>query len=333
MKKISVLFLILCFLFSCSKNGEKTPLEYTGTPDYSEISNWAYSETEVIGKKADVFLVCPTVFLGNTEDGIFNMALDDMASREVFLGALNMERGIYDSQCRMFAPYYRQIGLNVYELSLEERETFLSLAYKDVEKAFDYYITEINQGRPFILAGFSQGADMCIRLMKEYFGEKEFEKLVACYAIGWALTKEDIDAQPLIKPALSESDTGVVISFNSESPETAFSLMVPENSRSFSINPLNWKTDSTPASKDLNIGACFTDYSGNIIREVPFLTGCYLDSKRGALKITDVAPEEYPPVLDIFSPGVYHLYDYQFFYRNLEQNVLLRIEEFTKEKK
>lgn len=308
-------------------------MEYTGAPDYSEISNWAYLETEETGKKADIFLVCPTVFFGNTEDGIFNMALDDKASREAFFGALNMERGIYDSQGRMFAPYYRQAGLNVYKLPLEEREVFLSLAYKDVEKAFDYYMEEINLGRPFVLAGFSQGADMCIRLMKEYFGEKEFKQLVACYAIGWALTKEDIDAQPLIRPALGESDTGVVISFNSESPETASSLIVPEGSRGFPINPLNWKTDSTPAYRDLNAGACFTDYSGNITREVPFLTGCYIDPKRGTLKVTDVSPEEYPPVLDIFSPGVYHLYDYQFFYRNLEQNVLLRIEEFTEEKK
>lgn len=329
MRKISAFFLVLCFVFSCSKDGERTLEKHIGYPDYSGGSNWAYFETEVTGKKADVFLVCPTVFLGDTDDGVFNMALNDKEERENFLGALNMERGIYDSQCRMFAPYYRQAGLNVYKLPLKEREFVLSLAYKDVEKAFDYYITEINQDRPFILAGFSQGADMCIRLMKRYFGKEEFEKLVACYAIGWALTKEDIESQPLIKPALSESDTGVVISFNSESPETTASLIIPEDSVSFSINPLNWKTDSTPASKDLNIGACFTDYSGNITREVPFLTGCYLDSKRGALKITDVTPEEYPPVLDIFSPGVYHLYDYQFFYRNLEQNVLLRIEEFT----
>jgi hypothetical protein len=34
---------------------------------------------------------------------------------------------------------------------------------------------------------------------------------------------------------------------------------------------------------------------------------------------------DYPPVLDIFSDGVYHLYDYQFFYRNLQENVTQRI--------
>ena len=42
------------------------------------------------------------------------------------------------------------------------------------------------------------------------------------------------------------------------------------------------------------------------------------------MKVPDVTPEEYPPVLPIFSDGVYHLYDYQFFYRNLQENVAVR---------
>jgi hypothetical protein len=43
------------------------------------------------------------------------------------------------------------------------------------------------------------------------------------------------------------------------------------------------------------------------------------------LKVTDVTSEEYPPVLSIFESGVYHLYDYQFFYRNLQENVSARV--------
>ena len=36
-------------------------------------------------------------------------------------------------------------------------------------------------------------------------------------------------------------------------------------------------------------------------------------------------PADYPPSLDLFEEGVYHLYDYQFFYRNLEENVQARL--------
>ena len=51
----------------------------------------------------------------------------------------------------------------------------------------------------------------------------------------------------------------------------------------------------------------------------------YIDPVRGALKVPDVSPEEYPPVIQGFDQGVYHVYDYQFFYRNLQENVALRL--------
>ena len=77
----------------------------------------------------------------------------------------------------------------------------------------------------------------------------------------------------------------------------------------------------SPADKAENLGACFTDYSGAIVTEIPQLTGAYIDETRGTLKVPDVNPEDYPPVLSLFDQGVYHLYDYQFFYRNLQENV------------
>ncbi len=52
---------------------------------------------------------------------------------------------------------------------------------------------------------------------------------------------------------------------------------------------------------------------GAIVKEVPNLTGTYLDPVQGTLRVTGVSPADYPSVLDIFPEGVYHLYDYQFF--------------------
>ena len=57
---------------------------------------------------------------------------------ENFLGALNMERGIYDSEARMFAPYYRQGAMKVYGLDPDEAEQYLQLAYNDVSAAFSW---------------------------------------------------------------------------------------------------------------------------------------------------------------------------------------------------
>ena len=323
-KKNFVVLITLVLLFALS--GCKSSSE---TSVYADRENWVYLEDDKAAS-ADVFFICPTVYSGT--DDSFNMDMNDEKVKSDFLGATNMEKGIYDEDCRFFAPYYRQAGLNVYEMPEDEREKYLDIAYEDIEDAFLYYIDNYNNGQPIILAGFSQGADMSIRLLKECFADEDINSLlVACYAIGWNITDEEINEYPNLKFAAGEDDTGVIISFNSEAEEVTDSIMIPEGMHTLAINPLNWKTDSTPASKEENMGACFTDYDGNIVSEIPNLTGAYIDPVRGALKVTDVKPEEYPPVLSIFESGIYHIYDYQFFYRNLQENVGVRLESYLKD--
>lgn len=299
-------------------------------PDYADTGSWAYWRVGE-NKPADLFIVCPTVDLGT--GGNKNMSLADNEAKKNFDGALNMERGIYEQHCRMYAPYYRQAVLAAYDLPANEAEPYFNLAYKDVRAAFVYYMQHENNGRPFVLAGFSQGAEMCLRLLKE-FGNEDFVKnnMVACYAIGWRFTPQEAEKYPYIQPAKCADDLGKVIIFNSEAPEVTSSAIVPEGVKTFAINPLTWSCGSKKAPKTLNAGACFTDYSGAVVREVPQLTGCYIDSVRGTLKVTDVDKKEFVPGLPLFSEGVYHIYDYQFFYRNLQQNVGLRINTFVEER-
>lgn len=296
---------------------------------YSESSNWVYLEDDVNDKPADVFFICPTVYGG--EVGTYNMSLNDAETKESFLGAVNMEKGIYDGECRFFAPYYRQAALNVYEMDLADREKYLEIGYEDIKQAFEYYMEHYNDGQPVVLAGFSQGADLCIRLLKDCFADDDTNKLlVVCYAIGWRITEEEMQEYSHLRFAEGESDTGVIVSFNSEAENVTDSLMIPEGTKTLAINPLNWETDKTPADRSLNKGACFTDYSGQIVTEIPQLTGAYIDETRGALKVIDVTEEDYPAGLSILDEGVYHLYDYQFFYRNLQDNVAVRVDEYGK---
>ena len=315
----SSVFLIL-LIFAVFSSAASSPV------DYSDESSWAYWGIGD-GKDADLFLICPTVDLGRA--GNFNMDMDDGKTRKSFIGALNMERGIYEEGARMYAPFYRQMTFPLYEGTEDEMQPYLSIAYEDIRNAFLYYMDNLNDGRPLILAGFSQGAELSLRLLEECFDEEELNRqLAACYAIGWSITEEELKEHPHMKFAEGETDTGVIVAFNSEAEEITDSLMIPEGTKTLAINPLNWKTDGTAADKSLNLGACMTNYSGEIESEIPALTGAYIDDVRGALKVTDVTPEEYPAGLSIFEDGIYHLYDYQFFYRNLQENVHKRVEAF-----
>ena len=299
--------------------------EPTGTISYADKANWVYYG---VGEERDVdlFLVCPTVDMKDE----FNMSLDDEETRQSFLGALNMERGIYEKSTRMFAPYYRQAAMKVYSLDREAWEPYMELAYSDVSAAFAYYLEHENEGRPMILAGFSQGADMCYRLLEEYFGDEAlYDQLVAVYAIGWPCSEELTAKVSQIQPAQAADDIGVVISFDCEAPEVTETFICPAGQKAYGINPLNWKTDDTAADKSENLGACFTDYSGEIRSEQEALCGCYLDTERGVVKVTDIAAAEYAPIVPGLPAGAYHVYDYQFFFRNLQQNVADRIESYA----
>lgn len=318
---LSFVVVLACLVFvGCGKTK-------TNAVDYGNQANWTYHEVDKTDARADVFFVCPTIYFG--DDNTCNMPLDDADSREDFLGAINMEKGIYDKESRFFAPYYRQIGFNVYEMEQDVQERYMCIAYDDVKAAFTYYLENENDVNPIILAGFSQGADLCIRLLKDCFKDQEVnQKLVACYAIGWRITEQEIEENPHLAFATEENDTGVIIAFNSESESIHDSLMIPSGTKTLAINPLNWKTDGTVADWSENLEACFTDYSGNITNEINNLTGAYIDSTRGALKVTDVSPDDYPPGLDLFEKGIYHLHDDQFFYRNLQKNVEMKLDAY-----
>ena len=58
--------------------------------------------------------------------------------------------------------------------------------------------------------------------------------------------------------------------------------------------------------------------------EVPQLCGAYLESTRGALKVTGVDPAEYSLRPDVFPEGAYHNYDLYFFWNNLKDNIEVR---------
>lgn len=322
------LIMLLCFAMPAVAESAESVPDFTEPLDYSDAANWAYHR-EGEDKPADLFIVCPTVdthSYANSED------LNDKLKGR-FISALDAEMGIYSDACRLYSPYYRQMSIGAYTLSADDFDKATKNAYLDVSAAFRYYLDNENDGRPIVLAGFSQGAQMCIELLKEYFGnaaegKKLTGQLVAVYAIGWRITDEDIKAYPQIVPAKGESDIGSVICYECEDGNVTGSIIIPEGVKTYSINPLNWRTDGTAADSSLNKGTVFSKEDGPI----PGFCGAYIDEARGSLIVPGVSTEDYPKVLDVFPDGCFHIYDNMFFYTNLKENVSLRVNAFTEAK-
>ncbi len=162
-------------------------------------------------------------------------------------------------------------------------------------------------------------------LFRRFYDEGLQDRLVAAYIIGYSVTKEDIEKYPYLNFAQTSDDTGVIISYNTQAPGATGSPVLLEDA--LCINPLNWKTDNTPADRSMNLGAVFFEQnSDKIEREVPNYTGAQINTSTGALNTTP--PDHFDA--GFFPEGVYHKYDYTFWYRNLQKNVEDRIKAYFK---
>ena len=290
--------------------------------DYSADEMWVFRENEkpTAEKPVDVFFLCPTVTLGSEP----NMDVKSAASRLIFMRTVGGQKGIYSDAARFFAPYYRQKSMSHY-MDPKAQE----VAYGDTRDAFLHFLEHESQGRPFIIAGFSQGSEHALHLIKDVLADPKLAKrMVAAYLIGWCITERDTAAAPQLKPAQGESDTGVFVSWNTEAPDVTASALVPRGARSLCINPLNWKTDATPAPAELNKGAKVDSMLGGG-NSKPHYCGAVINPKRGTVNPVFPAGTAAPSGMNLMGRGVYHAQDPFFFYENLRGNVQTRIRAYT----
>ncbi len=241
------------------------------------------------------------------------------------------QASVFEDACNIYAPYYPQIDASAgLSMPLEQKNNIMDTAVVNpVIEAFTYYLENYNQGRPFFLAGHSQGSNVLLLLMQKLFSSSELQnKLIAAYLIGYSVTGEDTLNFPFLKFAETTDDLGVIVSWNTESDSISGRNPVVEEG-ALSINPLNWSRKPDLAPDTLNLGAVFFDRQNNQPRLVPEFTGAYIHPARGTLIAPDPDPDRYI-IGDgkLFPRGCFHAMDYAFFYSNLKENIAARKEAY-----
>lgn len=239
MKKcISILLAAALAVISCSRSASP----------WDAADSWYQPSSAFDAARTDVlYLVSTEVLSAYDQNGMHSfqsfLSPDDRAA---ITGEMAwIEQNMFYEDFNLIAPYYHQFTFDA--LTQADSAEFAQVYRRVADEAcaaFDHYMEHVNGGRDFILAGFSQGAMLTIELLK-HMSDEQFSRLVACYTIGYRLSEEDLK-HPHIQAAAGENDRGVVISFNSSLTREAIWPMVSEGSAT-SINPVNWKTDSTPA--------------------------------------------------------------------------------------
>ena len=309
--------------------------------DYSDRNNWVYLP-EKADKEVDTFFIYPTVYFNPAPDAPMIAPIDDEMMRAGVMAHFHDAPQAFIDLTNLYEPYYRQS--NIFSLVGKGPEGCLAFQQQeqrtDIYGAFDYYFEHYNQGRPFILAGHSQGSLMLKIALRDYFKEHTdyLKRMVAAYIIGYCVTKEDLEANPALKFAEGADDTGVTISWNTETPENknVESAIVQKNA--ISINPLNWKRDDTYAAASENLGDRLPISDGTELIPTRFEEShpghgdAQLDLERGVVVCTTMtgvkASLDVPGLENPFGPGSLHCLDYPLYWENIRENIRTRIKAY-----
>ena len=191
----------------------------------------------------DCFYVYPTVSLDTTPNS-------DMTAGPEELSVVRVQAARFGSQCRVFAPLYRQITLSALRSVLAGRPVTIdrALAYNDVLDAWNYYLEHENKGRGVVLIGHSQGSFVLTELIKnEIDGKPAQSRIVSALLLGTNLPVprgKDVGGAFKSMPLChSASQTGCVVtyaSFRSNAPPPAnsrFGKVAGEGMASACTNP------------------------------------------------------------------------------------------------
>ncbi len=302
-----------------------------GTPsDYSKKDNWmTIPETT---HEVDTFYLYPTCYSDDSKDAKPICDIDNEAVRTQAQSIYEGQATVFEESTNVFAPYYRQSNLNqISGMDNKEMEEYQKKEQRtDVYAALDYYFEHYNNGRPFILAGHSQGSIMTRIVLGEYMKAhpEYYERMVAAYVIGYSITSDFLKEHPYLKFAEGADDTGVIVSWNTEGPGNKGKDNLVVEDGAISINPINWKRDDTYASADENLGSRILNKDTGSYEIKKGIADAKLDTERGVVVCTTKEVEYTSATTNLFGPESLHGNDYALYYENLRENIKKRVENY-----
>lgn len=327
------------------------PARAPPAPDYANLASWAalpelkdatdLTPAGVIAgdpkdAEVDVFFIYPTVFF--SRDAWNADARDAEYRQKADVGPLRGQASVFNGCCRVYAPHYRQMTLGGYVKWSPNSVAATELAYSDVNRAFDEFLKR-TKGRPFIIAGQSQGARLGRLLVERRIeGSNLRNRLVAAYLIGHWIESAWFDRPGALRACRSAIDTGCVIGWstfaegrNATSQRLTLgrtSNYAPEKIRRpyTCINPISWTTAPTRTVKSMHRGSWLHGPDAAPRPPEPgLITARCVD---GAVYVSPPGQKIYQDFVIPF--GNYHNLDMNMFYMDIRDNLPARIGAFWK---
>jgi len=311
-------------------------------PDYNDQNNWCALPHRVdeadqaprghqpVGMHAlaDVFYVHPTLYSDKpkTEFKWNQDVRDPELNRQVDEWPIRYQASAFNAAGRVYAPRYRQAHYSVFLTPhLDDKQQALDLAYADVEAAFDYFIQHDNQGRPFLLAGHSQGTLHLARLLKNrIIGTALQQQLVAAYLPGMPIPADSLAGLPV---CLDSTATGCWISWRTFRWGYQPTQAPHMHAEPVCVNPISWVyDDADPQGNAVQAYVGRSHHKGAVVKPFGriYPRRCDAARYRGVLW---VHRPRFPGSFLIRSSN-YHAGDINLFYMDIRHNAALRVQRF-----
>ncbi len=312
-----------------------------GVPDYASSSNWlSLPSAKESAKKVDVFFLYPTAYQQSSPSDPIVCAIDNPQMQSGAKSAFQRDATVFSTVGNIYAPWYRQAAISVLALPFDEQQAIVGgEPTSDCISAFDYYIKNLNKGRPFILASHSQGSNIMVNLLAGYMKQNPdvYKRMVVAYVIGYSITPDYLRQNPELKFATGPDDTGVIVSYNTEAPTIKGKnpVVLPG---AMVINPITWTTSEREATAAQNLGSIsvnpqtgypVTDSKGNPEKVLNF-ADAKIDKSRNCLICSSVDQSTLAPGNEMVESGIYHSFDYPFYYFDLRANARNRVARYLK---
>ena len=302
--------------------------------DYSKAEHWLSLPSRA-EKEVDIFYLYPTAWKKANEKEPDICEIDNPSMLKGAKSAFARQATAFAPIGNIYAPYYRQVNLaSRMFLPIKAQEQIVGgIPKDDAFAAFEYYIEHYNNGRPFILAAHSQGSNVMAYLLSEYMKKhpEVYSRMIAAYVTGYSITDEYLATNPHLKFASGPDDTGVIISYNTQAPtiEGVNPVVIPGANV---INPISWTREETLAPADDSLGSILPN-EDHLFVPVGKYADARIDKSKGVLICSTADVEKLAPGNKFFGKGVYHSYDYPFYYFNLRENAANRVRIFLNETK
>ena len=313
--------------------------------DYESRSHWLYLPSKSVKqKRVAIFYVYPTAYSRVPGGPIYATILDPRMVPGA-QAAFQRQATAFLTVGNVYAPYYRQIDAT-YQLSqpfAQQKKNIAGIPSTDVFAAFKYFLKHYDRGRPFILVGHSQGSAVLAKLLAKYMKSHPavYARMIAAYVVGYPIQGTYLQQHPHLKFAKGPSDTGVIVSWNTEAPTIAAPSPVVQPG-AIAINPITWTRKQTEASAAKNRGSIELDpatggtpllNADGTIKRFKNIADARVDKAKGVVICSTIdasAPPYFTP--GGFPMGVLHTFDYPLYFFSVRANAADRVQHFFAER-